>query len=84
MNMELTIIGYFLCAVITVAVSIFLNAFYKQWNKMQKRHELYWLKVDCMIEALKKVNSGIGEKFALEYDRAYKFKTKDIDFINDN
>lgn len=66
------------------AILFFCGFFYKKWKVSEMQRKLYWMKVDCMIYALRNVNHGIGPDFSKAYDAKLEEMMEEIEFVNNN
>lgn len=69
------------CPLIVAVVWYFLRRFIKEWEAREAKRELYYVKVDCMIVGLKKMNGAMSAKFEQEYDNEFDSRTKDVDML---
>lgn len=72
-------------SVVAFIIIAFITWFVKEWKKIEKRRLIYYMKIDCMIEALSSIDdelpTGIGLRFKAVYQSLFAEKLKEYDLI---
>ncbi len=69
-------------SIITFGLVAFFTWFINAWKKLEKRRNLYFLKIDCMIEALSNMGGEVGANFKSAYTILFNRVMDEEEFIN--